>query len=593
MTRSQKIFALLLLFALAYVLAVFLAFAGDYLGLVPVLDARENLAWAARIAQHDLPPEPFYRALFYPWVLAYIPAKPLMASFFGILCHLLNALFCAGLAARIWKSRLAGRTTGLLYAVYPVALFFSVQILDVTFGLTLFLGGLYCLLGAERSHRPSFALSAGLCAGLAVLARPNFLPAVLVFPFLACWLESLRSKAWLPALTRALWVALPLCGLLGLQGVLNQRLSGHFRVLPWQGAYNLYAANREGANGKYYMQRVSFDAVPEGMNTTRMESEYLYRQAAGPDAPMDVDAMGSYWRKELMQEIAADPLRWLGLMGRKTVYLFNDWEQYNNLSYNYHKARLPVLKWNPLGWGLLLLGALLAVIMGRSSVDRGRAVALLVVAVAYAVGVLLFFVSARFRLPLAPLLCVFCGGLSYFALSRLSRIQWFVLTFCLVGVGSLAYGNWLGARNSETFIQDEILLAKAANHLGKDVQALKFAQAVLERQADHSVALRIEVSSLFNLWLANRTAEGGPAYWGALGTALAEMPQVDASTLFVKGVYEWREARPAAAIEAWHSAVSRFPRDAVFSMRALQAVGEETYFEPNDASEGTFLELFE
>jgi|GEM_PF-5436443 len=53
-----------------------------------------------------------------------------------------------------------------------------------------------------------------------------------------------------------------------------------------------------------------------------------------------------------------DPAIWLGLMGRKVAYLFNDWEQYNNLSYGYQKARFTFLRFNPLGWGCLLLGAI-------------------------------------------------------------------------------------------------------------------------------------------------------------------------------------------------------------------------------------------
>lgn len=38
-------------------------FAADPLGQAPVLDARENIAWAELITAHRLPEEPFYRAL--------------------------------------------------------------------------------------------------------------------------------------------------------------------------------------------------------------------------------------------------------------------------------------------------------------------------------------------------------------------------------------------------------------------------------------------------------------------------------------------------------------------------------------------------
>jgi len=112
-----------------------------------------------------------------------------------------------------------------------------------------------------------------------------------------------------------------------------------------------------------------------------------------------------------MDEIWEDPSRWLGLMGRKVAYLFNDWEQYNNLSYGYQKARFTFLRFNPLGWGCLLLGAFGGLWMGWPRMERSRAGAVALLLLAYAAGLLLFFVSARFRLPLAPLLCVFCGGI--------------------------------------------------------------------------------------------------------------------------------------------------------------------------------------
>jgi hypothetical protein len=42
-------------------------------------------------------------------------------------------------------------------------------------------------------------------------------------------------------------------------------------------------------------------------------------------------------------------------MARKAYALLNNWEQYNNKTYAFHKALSPWLSWNPLCWGLLLV----------------------------------------------------------------------------------------------------------------------------------------------------------------------------------------------------------------------------------------------
>jgi len=361
---------------LLYAFVFLLRFLGDPLAQAPVLDARENLAWAEKIAAGEWPDEPFYRALLYPLALSGLPDAQWLAPVLGLLCHLLNATLCGWLALQLWGRREAAWCSGLIYGAYPVSLFFSAQILDITFSLTFFLLGLGSLVKLREEPRYGFALLAGAAAGLAVLARPNFLPAVLTFPLIGFGLAYVRHRNLAGSGSVALAVALPLALFFGAQGLVNYKLSGVFRILPWQGAYNLYAANREDANGKFYQQRMAFDAVPAGMNTTRMESEHFYREAVGPDAPMEVDAMGRHWRARLLEAIAEDPLRWLGLMGRKVLYLFNDWEQYNNLTYAYHKERFPLLKWNPLGWGLLLLGATGGLILGWKRLSKAEAAAL-------------------------------------------------------------------------------------------------------------------------------------------------------------------------------------------------------------------------
>ncbi|MGB0370660.1 MAG: hypothetical protein ACPGN3_04865 [Opitutales bacterium] len=566
---------LFFLVPLGYSLFFWVDFLADVLGRYPVLDARENLFWVQRFQGEGLPEEPFYRALLYPWLLSFLPGLPVGALVFGLVVHLVNAWLVAGLAEYLWKSRNAARVGGVLYVMNPVSLFFAVQVLDITLGISFFLGAVISLFRIGRGVDAwGSAVSCGLLIGLATLTRPSFLLVGIALCFLPLVLPFLQKDSKWPLVARSAFIiSISFGSLLMTQGVLNQSISGEFRVLPWQGAYNLYAANKTGANGKYFAQAVSFESLPPGVNPTRMESEVLYKQTHPDVETLDIASMSSYWRGRLIEDVTGDPLRWLGLMGRKLVYLFNDWEQYNNLSYAYQKGRFPVLSVNPLGWGVVLLLAFTAVFGAWAKMNKEAFLAILVVASAYAGGVLLFYVSARFRLPLAPLLSVLASGLACLSKDSFRGGSKMVLYIgCVVGLAIFTFGNWANARDESTFIQDKTLLAISANALGEDELALKYSGAVLGEQPARQDMLRIRVTSLFNLWLVEVDEAARAEYWATLGDALEILKSLDASTGFIRGVYAWNVGEREMARRQWAETADRFKDAAIGSKIALSVV---------------------
>ena len=572
----------------AYVAGFGLEYLLDPLGRSPVLDAKENLAWASLITNQQLPDEPLYRALLYPWVLAQFQlegaALAQLATFFGVLCHGLNVLFVALLAGRLWQDRSSVWLSGVLYLLYPVSLYFSVQVLDMTFAMALFLMGLFCVVrGCELTNlrsrsRWGYHIAAGLLLGLSVLARPNLLLPLFCVPLAPFILQVDVKRQWrrsvLPMCILLVAMLLPLLG----QGFYNYSKTGDFRLLPWQGAYNLFTANKTGANSKFYKQTVVFAEVSEGQNPNRMESEYLYRQAMGAEVDLEIDAMNHYWRQQLVQDIAGDPLRWFGLMGRKVFYLLNDWEQYNNLTYAYHKERFAFLQYNPLGWGLLLIGAASCCWFFRASLDGRLLLFMGGVFALYAAGVLLFYVSARFRLPLVPFLAIFCGGVALVRPTQITALRGksaALLVVALFGFGALVYGDWFEARDRSSFIQDELLLASASALLGEDAAALTYAQAVLARDPLRGEAQRLQVVSLYNLWLTTESAERRADCWLQLNDALNIVEGWEGATSFISGVYAWRSGRGQLAIERWRAGVEAFGEHARSCEIALILVGED------------------
>jgi hypothetical protein len=191
---------------------------------------------------------------------------------------------------------------------------------------------------------------------------------------------------------------------------------------------------------------------------------------------------------------------------------------------------------------------------------------------AYAAGLLLFFVSARFRLPLVPLLCLAAGGCAFWSRNILSRAQWKWFIASLTVVAILSFGNWFSARDRTTFIQDDYLLARASSETGEDRQALRLARNVLGQEPAREDARRLEVVSLFNLWL--ETYE--PAYWQAMGTSLRSLESRDPAVVFIRGVFLWRSGMPEQAIAQWRAGVRDYGARAQSSLDALQAVGQAT-----------------
>jgi hypothetical protein len=411
-----------------------------------------------------------------------------------------------------------------------------------------------------------------------VLVRPNFLFAAPILPVFLAFTGGQHGRKQGVGLGIACVVGV-LSMMLG-HGLVNQSVGGEFRILPWQGAYNLFYANQPTSNGRYFVQSVSFEHLPAGMNPTRAESEWRYREEVGQDAPLTAAAMQTHWRKRTIETVLGDPQGWFGLQMRKVFYLFNDWEQYNNLSYAYQKARFPVLRWNPMGWGLLVLGVTLVLALGSWRLaDRGALVLVLGVVVAYALGLLLFFISARFRLPMAPLLCVGIGGLVWMRMVWKERMvrtdwrQWLLPGVGILAAGVLAYGNWFGAQDQRPFVEDAQLIASAAMKVGEDATAIKYAREVLEQDPARQSIRRILLASLFNQWISDGKGEDGASLLRQMQEVADGLELDDASTLFIRGVLAWKQGDAVRAREIWEYAHLHYGPAALWSMRALAALG--------------------
>ena len=566
--RAAPVSAATLAFAfvgclLAYVAGFQLWYGQTALGLVPGADDRELLALARQMAAGSLPPEAFYRAPGYPALLALalhlgLPDGALLgfARLLNSLCHLLTTALCFQISHRLWQRPAAAWLSAALIGFNPVLLHFAGDALDVTLAISLTMLGLRALI--PPAGRPPALAQSAFWWGAATLCRPQLL--------LLCALPPLLALAGKPRrMSRLARASLPALALFALLGALNFKLAGDFRLLPWQGAYNLWSANKPGAHGRFFEQTLTIDSYDETANPARLESEALYRQEM-PGSPADYATQSNYWRAKTFRAIAADPAAWLGLMAQKLRYLLAGEEQYNNKTYAFHKARSPWLRVNPIGWTLIFTLSMMALLLHA---ERAASRTLMLAIALIAAGVLLFYVSDRFRAPLVPVLAVAAGGIVDW---RRHLHRW----RALVGGGAaLAVACFpVGYDPTQTVVQDQLMLASSANALGRYEEASRAIDAASLRAPERPATIALRCVIRFNLWLTAGTAdETGwasdcrrAATWSA--TARLRAAQAD-----------WRDGKRAAAVSVWRDlAASTGPLspDALAGLRQADALDPDS-----------------
>ena len=181
----------------------------------------------------------------------------------------------------------------------------------------------------------------------------------------------------------------------------NYAVGGEFYVTTSQFGPNFYIGNNPRSDGTYMSLRPGRGA-PE---YERQDATELAEHAVG--RRLTPSEVSSYWSRRALDFISRSPGAWLRLVGRKAVLLWNADEMLDTESQESHAEWSMLLRVG--GWfghfGLLVPLALLGVVATWH--ERGRALALLRDDVAYAASVIAFYVFARYRFPLVPLLMLF------------------------------------------------------------------------------------------------------------------------------------------------------------------------------------------
>jgi len=417
----------------------------------PVVDSEAYLLQGLRVAAgEDIVEGVYFQAPLYPLLLGTalrlsgVPGStaaeriedlpPEVLAQATVVGRTLNVLLGLVLVWLVWRlgRRLFGNAAGLcaalLASLYGPLLFYQAHLLKVSLSLLFLPWAILALVRAWQSGRPSAFTWVGLALGLGGLVRGNMHLAVPLA------LVALLSHGWAAGqLRRALWrctavgagVALAIAPVV----VRNSVVAGYPVLSTAAGGTAFYLCNHAG-NTTGLVQ-----ALPTNRQVPRHEfGDWEQAAEAATGRTMSPAEISSYWFDQTLEEIAADPQRWLWAEARKVGLLFSRYEAPDNTLVALGEEESWLLARTPSRWAMVLPlalgGAWLAWRRRRqgaqpgsqgavadgsaghvAEAQRAGRVALVLALLGYAASLLLFNMSARFRMPLAPLAMVFAGSL--------------------------------------------------------------------------------------------------------------------------------------------------------------------------------------
>ncbi|MDH4155751.1 MAG: glycosyltransferase family 39 protein [candidate division Zixibacteria bacterium] len=380
--------------------------------------------WALSIAGGDiLGDTTYFRAPFYVFCLSFLywlfGASLWVGRIFGMTLGL-GSIVVTCLLTRPLFGRKVALVAAVLQAVNPVMIYFEGELLlDPLFMLLLQLA-VYRLVHWLDGHRPSDAFWTGLFLALASITRPTALMFIVIIPLSVLLFKRPEKRLAVQFMS----FLLPLVVIVGAVFVRNLAVAGDPVIVASQGGINFYIGNNPDADGLSA-------ALPEplGHNWKVQDISYVAQKETGEKLlPGQVSA---FWTSRAMEWIAGQPGQFLSLYGKKLYHNFSNREISNNRSLAAFFAKMPILKYSPVTFGLLLSLAVVGLMAGWRS--RFETKLLLLLMAAYLAASSLFFFNSRFRLPLLPFYVTLAANGLWFLARAVATRPRAVITPALIG----------------------------------------------------------------------------------------------------------------------------------------------------------------
>lgn len=377
-----------------------------------VSDARVFDDWGRRIAAgdwwgraevFDLPPLYAYLLGVFYWVVGYAPKGVVVMQ---VLLGVGSAVLVYRLGRRhfgVW----VGLFAGVLFAGYGPQLFYEGMLLGNSGAVFLCLLGVTVLdegVGQEEDAMWYWWVG-GVVFGLVALMRPNVLSAV---PFLLFGVWWMKRQDWgwqevrrpFVLFVGVLMVPLLVCGLR------NGLMTGDWVLITSHGGINFYMGNHVGAPGWFSApEGVDAQITPDGVLGNLEGTRQVAEGALGRS--LKASEVSGYWFGKGLDFVVGHPVDALGGMIHKTRLFLSGYEIPLNYNFYYQRqyARLLQIPITEL-WVVFPL-AFIGMCVALRQFDRHALLYLW--GVGYAVGVVLFHVSSRYRMPVVPFVMLFAA----------------------------------------------------------------------------------------------------------------------------------------------------------------------------------------
>ncbi|HPN36462.1 MAG TPA: glycosyltransferase family 39 protein [bacterium] len=394
----------------------------------PQVDAETYLSQAKQMADgHFFQTNrfSFYQPPLYPVLLAacmyFITTQLYWIHLFQMILGSINCLLLYQVGKYCFSPS-AAVLAALASGCYWPLIYFDGELLPSTvaiFFILLFM--LFWLKFIKLSNRSALFLS-GVSLGFAAIAIPN----ILLFGWTVCPIAILSSAVrgkspihWIDALKRLLIFAaasiLPLAPI----SLYHWHLERVFVPISHNGGLNFYIGNSPKAE----------NAV--GIRPGEEWDHFIQTpQRENPQSVLSSAAFSMYWYKKSWQYIHRQPVEFVKNFIRKLFRLLDAYETKRNMDIYFFRQKFSTLmKWPLLGFGVVLPLSLLGLVWPRPA--NPYRIFLTWYLCIYGFSVIIFFVTARYRLPLTPVLLLFAAHAFLHLLQRLrtKRLPWKQIAF--------------------------------------------------------------------------------------------------------------------------------------------------------------------
>ncbi|MBU2488633.1 MAG: glycosyltransferase family 39 protein [Proteobacteria bacterium] len=392
---------------------------------------------------------PLYLAFWTAWVRIF-GVRQLPVEALQLFVGTVNCLLLFAVGKRFFGKRTAF-AGALLYALYG-----NVIILEALFEpfVWVVFFGLGCILFLERTSGESGraglnALLAGLAGGLAVLAKPNFLPFVaLGFLWLAVIHENPAPRRRIRiALVFVLAAALPVSTVT----VRNALRFHEFILVTSDFGKVFYHGNGPGAGQPFMAPDPAMEEIgPPPPDPDSLHEMYRRLASAREGRPLSPGESSRYWTGQALSHMASSPTKALGVLAKKALFFFHGYETHLVASaYGEYKRSL---SWPLVRFGIIAaLGALGMILLA----GRWRALFPLYGLVGvYFLSAVILMPTSRYRAPAAWVFCLFAAGGGAWMVRALREKRTAALIMALLAAGALlAAFTWPGKQDIADFEQ--------------------------------------------------------------------------------------------------------------------------------------------